>query len=53
MSEHRTLYIGIAPRSYLRAKTTAIARGEKLRRINRNTGFLRLSHSGASYLRKI
>jgi len=31
MSEHKTLYIGIAPRSYLRARTTAIARGEKPR----------------------
>lgn len=29
MSELRTFYIGIAPRSYLRARTTAIARGEK------------------------
>ena len=29
MSEYKTLYIGIAPRSYLRARTTAIAGGEK------------------------
>ena len=28
MSDHRTLYIGIAPRSYLRERTIAIARGE-------------------------
>jgi len=30
MSAHKTLYIGIAPRSYLKARTIAIARGEKL-----------------------
>ena len=29
MSSHKTLYIGIAPRSYLKARTIAIARGEK------------------------
>jgi predicted transcriptional regulator len=28
MSAHRTLYIGIAPRSYLKARTIAIAKGE-------------------------
>jgi|SRR5271165_2566835 len=31
MSEPKTLYIGIAPRGHLRARTTAIARGDKLR----------------------
>jgi predicted transcriptional regulator len=29
MKSHRTLYIGIAPRSYLKARTIAVARGEK------------------------
>ncbi len=31
MSTHRTLYIGIAPRSYLKARTIAIAKGDSLR----------------------
>jgi len=29
MKSHKTLYIGIAPRSYLKARTIAIARGER------------------------